>query len=139
MRTLAILTLSAAGLWAQPQIPYEFSNPLKLPAGMNLGEAAGIAVNAEGYIFVYNRGAHTALFEFDPTGKFLREIGKDLYGFTFAHAVKIDKHDNIWCVDEGSNMVIEFNPEGHVIMTIGRKAEPSEAPAAGRRNSAGAR
>ena len=58
----------------------------------------------------------------------LREIGKDLYGFVLARVVRIDKDDNIWCVDEGSNMVIEFNPEGHVILTIGRRAEPSEAP-----------
>jgi DNA-binding beta-propeller fold protein YncE len=79
-------------------------------------------------VFVYNRGAHTALYEFDQNGKFLREIGKDLYGFVFAHVVRIDKDDNIWCVDEGSNMVIEFNPEGRVIMTMGRHAEPSEAP-----------
>jgi hypothetical protein len=94
---------------------------------MKLGEA-GIALNSKGHIFVYNRGAHTSLYEFDQTGKFLREIGKGLYGFSFAHAVNIDKDDNIWCVDEGSIMVMEFNPEGHIIMTIGRKAEPSEAP-----------
>jgi sugar lactone lactonase YvrE len=132
MRTLALLTVSVAALWAQPEIPFEFSNPLKLPPDMNLGEAAGIAVNSKGHIFVYNRGAHTGLYEFNSLGQFLREIGKDLYGFSFAHVVKIDKNDNIWCVDEGSNMVMEFNPEGRIIMTIGRKAEPSEAPAAGR-------
>jgi hypothetical protein len=78
MRTLALLTLSVAALWAQPEIPYEFSNPLKLPADMNLGEAAGIAVNSKGHIFVYNRGAHTDLYEFNSLGQFLREIGKDL-------------------------------------------------------------
>jgi DNA-binding beta-propeller fold protein YncE len=59
----------------------------------------------------------------------LREIGKGLYGFTFAHTVRIDKDDNIWCVDEGSNMIIKFNPEGRVTMLLGRKPEAVEAPA----------
>ncbi len=130
--TLA-LALCAAPLLAQPappEIPFEFSSPLKLPDGLNFGEAAGVAVNSNGHIFVYNRGVRTQLFEFDGDGKYLREIGKDLYGFTFAHVVRIDKDDNIWCVDEGSNMIVEFNPEGRVIMTLGRKAEAVEAPAA---------
>ena len=130
MKTLLLTALTiCAPLFAQPEIPFEASNPLKLPDGFNLGEVAGIALNSKGHMFVYNRGAHTQLFEFDPTGKYVREIGKDLYGFGFAHVVRIDQDDNIWCVDEGANMVIEFNPEGHVIMVLGRKAEPSETPA----------
>ncbi|HEX3878377.1 MAG TPA: peptidyl-alpha-hydroxyglycine alpha-amidating lyase family protein [Bryobacteraceae bacterium] len=122
--------LCVAPAFCQPQeIPFEsVANWLKLPEGFNFGEAAGIAVNSKGHYFVYTRAAHTQLLEFDQNGKMLREIGKDLYGFVFAHVVRIDKDDNIWCVDEGSNMVIEFNPEGHVMMTIGRRAEPSEAP-----------
>ena len=134
--------MAAMALWAlpmgaqapapAPEIPYEFSNPLRLPPDLNLGEAAGVAVNSKGHIFVYHRGAHTQLLEFDGDGKLLREIGRDLYGFTFAHAVRIDKDDNIWCVDEGSNMVIEFNPEGHVILLLGRKPEAVEGSAPAR-------
>ena len=135
MRTLAAVATFAACLAAPlfsqsapPQIKYDADPyPLKLPAGMNFGEAAGVAVNSKGHVFVFTRAARTQLFEFDQNGKFLREIGKDLYGFVFAHVVRIDKEDNIWCVDEGANMVIEFNPEGRVIMTIGRRAEAVEA------------
>ena len=104
-------------------------NLLKLPADLYLGEGAGVAVNSKGHIFVYTRGGHTMLLEFDRDGKFLRRIGTDLYGFVFAHVVRIDKDDNIWCVDEGSNMVIKFNPEGRVVMVLGRKPEAVEGPA----------
>ena len=45
-------------------------------------------------------------------------------GFDFAHAVRVDPQDNIWAVDEGTNMVIKFNPEGRVLMVIGRRPEP---------------
>ena len=35
------------------------------------------------------------LFEFDANGKYIREIGHNLYGFGFAHTVRVDKNDNI--------------------------------------------
>ena len=119
------------------QIPYE-SVPdfLKLPTDMHLGEAAGVAVNSKGHVFVYSRGgssqgpafANTAsqLLEFDANGKFIREIGKNLYAWAFAHTVRIDKDDNIWATDKGSDMVIKFNPQGRVVMVIGRKPEASD-------------
>jgi hypothetical protein len=44
-----------------------------------------------------------------------------------AHAVRIDKDDNIWVIDKGSDMIVRFNPEGHVTMVIGRKQEASDA------------
>ena len=113
-----------------PEIPYEsVPNLLKLPTDLYLGEAAGVAVNSKGHIFVYTRSAQTRLFEFDAKGDFVREIGKGLYGFAFAHVVRIDKDDNIWCVDEGTNMVIEFDPQGRVIMLFGRKPEAVEGGA----------
>src|SRR5262245_48972101 len=94
---------------AAPEIPFDaVTNFLKWPDNVYLGEAAGVALNSKGHLFVYSRGGHTQLFEFDKDGKFIKEIGHDLYGFDFAHVVRIDKNDNIWCVDEGSNMVIEF-------------------------------
>jgi hypothetical protein len=110
-----------------PEIPYEsVPNFLKLPPNLYLGEGIGVATNSKGHVFVYTRSQETRLFEFDQTGKFLREIGQGLYGFLFAHAVRVDKDDNIWAVDEGSNMVIKFNPEGRVIMTMGRRPEAVE-------------
>ena len=129
-----------------PEIPFDSTpNLLKLPEHLYLGEAVGVATNSKGNIFVYTRtgtsyvtyGTSRAfanggarLFEFDPSGKFVREIGQNLYGFVFAHTVRVDPQDNVWVVDEGSNMIIKFNPEGRVIMTMGRKAEEMRVPAA---------
>src|ERR1700689_1708832 len=110
-----------------PEIPYDsVPNFLKLPPNLYLGEGIGVATNSKGHVFVYTRSQETRLFEFDQTGKFVREIGQGLYGFVFAHAVRVDPQDNIWAVDEGSNMIIKFNPEGRVIMTMGRRPEPSD-------------
>jgi hypothetical protein len=107
-----------------PEISYiSVPNLLKLPPNLYLGEGIGVATNSKGHIFVYTRSGETRLFEFDSKGQYLREIGEGLYGFLFAHAVRVDAQDNIWAVDEGSNMVIKFNPEGRVVMLLGRRPE----------------
>ena len=79
------------------EIPYDSApNLLKLPDNLYLGEAVGVATNSKGHIFVYHRtGSPTVtigtnrtfarsaarLFQFDQTGKFVREIGQEMYGF----------------------------------------------------------
>lgn len=108
-----------------PEIPYEsVPNFLKLPPGLYLGEGIGVATNSKGHVFVYTRSEDTRLFEFDAKGNYVREIGEGLYGFQFAHAVRVDLQDNVWAVDEGTNMVIKFNPAGRVVMLLGHRPEP---------------
>jgi DNA-binding beta-propeller fold protein YncE len=112
---------------------------LKLPAGMFFGEVAGIAVDGRRHFYVFSRtGNHSTLhgqtsaqlFEFNPDGSYLREIGKDNYGFAFAHTVRIDRDGNIWTSDEGTNMIVKFSPAGKVLMVLGRRAEAVEEPPA---------
>ena len=123
-----------------PEIPFE-SVPdfFQLPDGMNFGEVPGVAVNSKGHIFVFTRSqsangpayapAAAQLLEFGPDGKFLREIGKGLYAWSEAHSVRVDKDDNIWAIDKGSDMVIKFNPAGHVVMVFGRRSESADQEA----------
>ena len=145
--TMALLVLSAAPAQAQqavPEIRFDANTEfLKLPPNLHLGEVVGVALNSAGHVFVFTRtgerstvhGASASqLFEFSPAGLFLREIGKDLYGFAFAHTVRVDREDNLWATDEGTNMVIKFNPAGRVVMVLGRReesVEPAPAPVPG--------
>src|SRR5579863_8251923 len=135
---LAFLMCAPLALFAQgaPEIPFDsVPNPLKLPSGLYLGEVSGVAVNSKGHIFIFTRGntngpayaaAAAQLLEFDADGKFIGEIGHNLYAWSFAHTVKIDRHDNIWVTDKGSDMVIKFTPDGRVAMVFGRKQEASD-------------
>src|SRR4051812_20036837 len=105
---LAALAAVCLPAFAQqvPTIPSDsVPNVLKLPKDLHLGEAAGVAVNRQGHIFVFSRGnvngpafgaAAAQPLEFDPNGKFIREIGKNLYSLAYAHAVRIDPQGNIW-------------------------------------------
>src|SRR5712691_11192396 len=112
-----------------PDIPFtSVPDFLKLPAGEYLGEAVAVATNSKGNIFVYHRRDTTRLFEFDKTGKFIKEIGKGYYGFEFAHSVRVDKDDNIWTVDEGTNLVTKFSPEGKVLMVLGHRPSAVDGP-----------
>ena len=137
---LAVLVLATVPLFAQqnlpprakafetaPEIPYDsVPNFLKLPQNLYLGEGIGVARNSKGHVFVFTRSGETRLFEFDQNGNYVREIGQGLYGFEMAHGVRVDSQDNIWAVDEGTNMVIKFSPEGRVLMTMGRREEAVE-------------
>jgi DNA-binding beta-propeller fold protein YncE len=123
---------------AVPEIRFDATvDFLKLPPETYLGEVAGVAIDARRHLFVFSRtgsrstvhgAAASQLFEFGPDGTFLREIGKNLYGFAFAHTVRIGPGGNIWTVDEGTNMVVELSPSGRVLMVLGRRAEAVEAP-----------
>jgi NHL repeat-containing protein len=153
MRRLIPVALIAASLalggtlsaqLAFPDIPYDASTPLTLPADIHLGEAAGVATNSKGDVFVFTRTgtprittagsravAHggSRLFHFDRTGKYVREMGQGAYGFLQAQQVRVDPQDNIWVVDQMSTQVIKFDPNGRIQMIFSRKPEAMRVPA----------
>jgi hypothetical protein len=149
---LAILCAgaTAAAQPPAPEIPYDAADILKLPETIHLGEAAGVATNSKGHIFVYTRTgsanavvgtsrtfyrAGSRLLEFDQTGKFLKEIGVGVYGFNFAQQVRVDPQDNIWVVDQGSSNVMKFDPEGRLQLVLSRKPEAIAVRSAAGRGS----
>src|SRR5215471_20333225 len=147
LATMLLAAFPAAGQNAVPDIPFDsVANPLSLPDDIYLGEIGGVAANSKGDIFVYTRTGHptvslgtarpfahggSRMFQFDKTGKFVREIGQGVYGFLFAEKVKIDPQDNIWVVDQMANMIMEFDPSGREVMLLGRKSESEVVPARG--------
>lgn len=134
-----LLSTAARAQPAPPEIPFEsVPNFFKLPSDIYFGEVTGVAVNSKGHVFVLSRGNTTGpaygaaaaqLLEFDADGNYVREIGHNLYAWSFAHQVRVDRHDNIWVADKGSDVVVRFNPEGRVTMVFGRKAEASDESA----------
>lgn len=100
--------------------------------GHTIGEAVGVAKNSKGSLFVFTRSGNAGtvrgntasqLFEFGPDLKFIKQWGPDNYAAGFAHTVRVDREDNVWMTDEGTNMIVKFNPQGQVAMVLGRKPE----------------
>src|SRR6202140_1226282 len=105
--------------------------PLTIP-DHTIGETEGVSMNSKGHLFVYSRtgkggssrgGTAAELFEFDQNMKFVKLWGPDNYAASFAHSVRVDKYDNVWMIDEGSGMIVKFDPNANVKMTLGRKPE----------------
>ena len=104
---------------------------LSIP-GQTMGQTVGVATNSKGHIFVYSRsvnqgmargGKAAMLWEFDQNAKFVKEWAPNNYAESFAHAVRVDKQDNVWQVDEGSGMIVKYDPEGQSVLWLGRTPE----------------
>ena len=107
-----------------PEIPFDSISFVKMPPGLYMGEGIGVATNSKGNVFVITRSGQSKVFEFDRSGNFIKEFGKDSYGYGFAHAVRVDKDDNVWSVDEGSNLVLKYAPDGKLLMVLGKRPDP---------------
>jgi hypothetical protein len=138
---IAIL-LSSVALLAQsavPDLPFDANaDMLKTPNDVHVGEVAGVGANSKGQIFVYTRTGHpyatlgdnrtfsrggSRLFQFDPAGRFIRELGQDVYGFNAAIGLRVDPQDNVWTIDAAANQVVKFDPDGRIALVLGRKPE----------------
>jgi DNA-binding beta-propeller fold protein YncE len=128
---------------AAPEIPFEKVDPnwFKLPPSekygqsIDFGEVAAVTTDSKGHVFVLNRndvrgnvygGNATQVLEFDDKGNFVREIGHNIYGFAYGHSVRIDKDDNIWVVDKGSDTITKFDKiTGKQMLVLGHRMEAS--------------
>jgi DNA-binding beta-propeller fold protein YncE len=130
--------LAAVAPVADGGTPFDSVDLLKMPADMVVGPIGGVGANSKGQIFVYARAGHpyatlgdnrtfahggSRLFQFDATGKFVRELGQDVYGFNAAIGLRIDPQDNVWTIDAAASQLVKFDPEGRIALVLGRKPE----------------
>src|SRR5436190_9560801 len=132
-----------------PEITFDSNaDLLKTPNDVFVGEVGGVAANSKGQIYVYTRTGHpyatvgdnrtflrggSRLFQFDQNGKFVRELGQDVYGFNAAIGLRIDPQDNVWTIDEAASQIVKFAPDGRILLVLGRKPEAINVrPAAAR-------
>jgi sugar lactone lactonase YvrE len=140
---VAAAVLACGGSFAAqsgvPDIAYDSNaDLLKTPNDIYVGEIGGVAANSKGQIFVYTRTGHpyatlgdnrtfqrggSRLFQFDQNGKFVRELGQDVYGFNAAIGLRVDPQDNVWTIDLAAGQVVKFDPEGRIQLVLGRKPE----------------
>ena len=106
---------------------------LSIP-GQTIGEAVGVAKNAAGNLFVFTphrqdgagqgqRGVDAVRVRPEPE---VREgVGPEqLRRRRSRTRCASTRTDNVWMVDEGSNMIVKYRPDGSVAMVLGRKEEP---------------
>jgi sugar lactone lactonase YvrE len=129
----------APGTQSAPEIPFDSVPFLKLMPDRNLGEVLAVAVNSKGHVVVLNHPGSagtgpvfgestTQIMEFDEKGNYVREIGRGVYGLAYAHSVRFDRYDNLWVVDKATMSVMKFDPQGIVVMNLGRRDEGPDEP-----------
>jgi DNA-binding beta-propeller fold protein YncE len=124
--------------------PYASAQFGKMPEGRIWGSTAGIAVDRDGKsVWVFERcGAFVPpgqlkpgdqfgcadskldpILKFDETGKLVKSFGAGL--ILFPHGLHVDPEGNIWVTDglgkDGKgHQVWKFNPDGKVLMVLGK-------------------
>ena len=94
----------------------------ELPAGYELFQVAGVAVDTDDRVYAFNRGDHK-LIVFDGDGSFVK-AWKDT--FSIPHGMRIGPDGSIFLVDQGSHVVLKYSPDEELLMTLGNRDQPSD-------------
>jgi len=108
----------------------EVKNWPKLPSDVQMGEAAGVAVDVNGHVFIFHRPGggfdpsaskklkDPAVLEVDAdTGKLISSWGANM--FLVPHGITIDKANNVFLTDVGLQQVFKFTHDGRPLLTLG--------------------
>ena len=95
----------------------------KLPEGWEM-PAAAVYGDSQDRVYCFNRDPDHPICIFDRDGNFLSSWGGGL--IAFAHAIYLDKADNVWLVDRNHHQVYKYTKDGQLLMTIGEEGFRSD-------------
>jgi DNA-binding beta-propeller fold protein YncE len=95
-----------------------------LPDDIKFGQVTAVATDSADRVHVFHRGKKPIVV-FDAGGKYLRSWGDDLV--KNAHGLRVDRDDNVWITDLAHHQVMKFDPNGKLLLTLGKKDSPGES------------
>jgi streptogramin lyase len=95
----------------------------KLPEGWEM-PAAAVYGDSKDRVFCFNRDPDHPICIFDREGNLVSSWGAGL--ISFAHAIYLDKEDNVWLVDRNKHQVFKYTTDGKLLMTIGDEGSRSD-------------
>lgn len=98
----------------------------KLPPGWSWREAAAVATDRQGRVYVFNRGEHPVIV-LDRDGTFLAAWGEGI--FTRPHGIFIGPDNAVYCTDDQDHTVRKFTPDGQLLLTLGVSGRRSDTGA----------
>jgi DNA-binding beta-propeller fold protein YncE len=98
----------------------------KLPAGAVLGEAAAVAADSRGWVYVFSRSPNR-LWVFDRDGSYLTAWGDEL--FARPHGLFVGPDDMLYLTDDMGHTVHKFTCEGKHLLTLGTSGKASDTGA----------
>ncbi|MFN4261801.1 MAG: peptidyl-alpha-hydroxyglycine alpha-amidating lyase family protein [Gemmataceae bacterium] len=98
---------------------------VRLPEGIALGEAVGVAVDSQDQLYVLNRGGHQPVMVFDRAGNFIKMWGAGQ--FVRPHGIFIGPDDSVYLTDDRDHTVRKYSPDGELLMTLGTRGCGSDS------------
>jgi DNA-binding beta-propeller fold protein YncE len=139
---ISLPTVSPYGVRNDLPNPYrEGTDWVQLPPGRLMGSTGSVTAAPDGTIWVVDRcgamstggdgcdgpGANVnPIFQFDTSGKMLRNFGAGL--FIGPHKLTVDADGDLWIADSGGHQVLEMSQDGKVLMTIGLRGQRGAPP-----------
>jgi sugar lactone lactonase YvrE len=96
----------------------------QVPGGEWDGSTSWITVDGKGLVYVLVR-AKPYLRIFRRDGSFVKSMLGDI-DIGNAHSVTIDTEGNFWISDAAEHVILKFNPEGELLMTLGTPGEAGD-------------
>ncbi len=95
----------------------------QLPSDRKWSDACGAPDQREHRGGKQDERGDSPIFEFDSSGKLLKNFGAGL--FVLPHGFTVDKQGNVWVTDAAAKngkgeQVTELSPEGKVLLTLGK-------------------
>ena len=139
----------AASETTMPQYQVDPFWPKPLPDDMLIGEIAGLAVDAQDHVWVFQRPGSLSedelgaaqdppvslcckpapwVVEFDSDGNYLRGWGGPGEGYDWPeieHGLFVDHENNVWLAGEATNdhQVLKFTADGEFLLQIGQRGQ----------------
>jgi sugar lactone lactonase YvrE len=114
----------------------------QLPQGRTLGAVSGVDIDRDGRsIWVADRcGGNSCadstlapILKLDAEGRVVKAFGAGL--FAIPHGVHVDREGNVWVTDDSTtpapgkgHQVIKFDPDGKILLTLGKAGMPGTGP-----------
>ncbi|CAB4976713.1 MAG: hypothetical protein F2840_18485 [Actinobacteria bacterium] len=109
--------------WGKGEFSFEaVESWSRLPPGIELGDVAGIAIDARDRVYLFNRGPDPVVVV-SREGEFLNSWGRGL--FVNPHGASIGPDDSLYLTDNGAHTVRKFTTGGKLLLTVGEAGKPS--------------
>ena len=94
----------------------------KLPEGYEFNQVAGVAVDKDDRVYLFNRSSHQ-LMVFDREGNFIKSWDEK---FSNPHGILIGPDGNVYLADRDAHVVLKYSPQERLLLTLGTRNQPSD-------------
>jgi len=94
----------------------------RLPEGYEFHQVAGVAVDSDDNVYLFNRSAHQMMV-FDREGAFIKSWDQEFAG---PHGIHIGPDGNIYLAERDAHVITKWSMDGELLQTLGNRDQASD-------------